>query len=140
MSAVGITESVISAIESSAFDLIVVNFANCDMVGHTGVLEAGVKAVECVDSCLDKILSALDAKDGNALIIADHGNAEKMLNEDNSPNTAHTIFPVPVILFGSDKKINKDGSLKDVAPTILELLDLSIPKEMTGKSLLSWIV
>lgn len=138
MSAIELTEKVVREIEAGSADVYIVNFANCDMVGHTGSLEAAIKAVETVDSCLGKVLNTLNSKGGQALIIADHGNAEKMINtEDNTPHTAHTTFPVPMILFGRDdlKLKATQGSLKDVAPTLLELLDIKKPIEMTGNSL-----
>lgn len=135
MSAAGVEAIVINAINKDLYDLIVVNFANCDMVGHTGVLEAAIKAVETVDGCLGRILEALKAKNGQALIIADHGNAEQMIDyETGAPHTSHTTYPVPAILFGrSDvEKLRQGGALCDVAPTILKLMDLPQPKEMTG--------
>jgi 2,3-bisphosphoglycerate-independent phosphoglycerate mutase len=138
MSAPGIADVVVEAIGSREFDLIVVNFANCDMVGHTGVLEAAIKAVETVDGCLQRILDALRAVDGQAVIIADHGNAEQMIHyEDGTPHTAHTLFPVPIILFGTESGtgVAEGGALCDVAPTVLELMHLPQPPEMSGKSL-----
>jgi 2,3-bisphosphoglycerate-independent phosphoglycerate mutase len=138
MSAPGVAELVIEGIRSGTYDLIVVNFANCDMVGHTGVVPAGVKAVETVDACLGQILKALRDAKGQALIIADHGNAEQMVNyEDGTPHTAHTLYPVPVILVDHMEKValRKDGALCDVAPTILKMMGLQQPEEMTGKAL-----
>ena len=138
MSALGVAELVVEGIRSNKYDLIVVNFANCDMVGHTGVVPAGVKAVETVDACLGQILQTLHDAKGQALIIADHGNAEQMVNyEDGTPHTAHTLYPVPVILVDHSEKVElrKDGALCDVAPTILKMMGLTQPKEMTGKAL-----
>ena len=138
MSAHGVTELVLEGIRSNSYDMIVVNFANCDMVGHTGVVEAGVKAVETVDTCLGEILKALKAAKGQALIIADHGNAEQMINYvDRTPHTAHTTFPVPVILVDYKEKVTlrKDGALCDVAPTVLKMMAIQQPAEMTGKPL-----
>jgi len=138
MSAEGVCQVVLDGINSRSYDLIVVNFANCDMVGHTGVLSAGIRAVETVDSCLGRILKALDAASGRALIIADHGNCEYMINlEDDTPNTAHTKFPVPVIVYGAGNeiKIRSNGALCDVAPTVLKMMGLNAPKEMSGTSL-----
>jgi 2,3-bisphosphoglycerate-independent phosphoglycerate mutase len=138
MSAHGVTELVVEGIRSNKYDLIVVNFANCDMVGHTGVVPAGVKAVETVDGCLGQILNVLKEANGQALIIADHGNAEQMVNyEDGTPHTAHTTYPVPVILVdhADAVRFRKDGALCDVAPTILKMMGLPQPKEMTGKAL-----
>jgi 2,3-bisphosphoglycerate-independent phosphoglycerate mutase len=143
MSAFEVKEQVVNAIKNKEFDLIVVNFANCDMVGHTGVLEAGIKAVETVDQCLGEIISAINETNGKLLVIADHGNAEQMINyEDGSPHTAHTTNPVPCILYTANKqenvcdKLRSSGALCDVAPTILDLLGLPKPKEMTGVSLI----
>lgn len=138
MSAYAVCDTVVNAIHSGKYDLIVVNFANCDMVGHTGVLEAGIKAVETVDSCLGKIIPALESRQGKALIIADHGNAEQMINyETGGPHTAHTTYPVPAILFGCGEIeiVNKDACLKDVAPTLLKMLNLKCPPEMSGTAL-----
>jgi 2,3-bisphosphoglycerate-independent phosphoglycerate mutase len=140
MSARGVTDLVLAGLRSKDYGLIVVNFANCDMVGHTGVLEAGIKAVETVDSCLGEILEALKESGGDALIIADHGNAEQMIDyADGLPNTAHTTFPVPVVLFNYRSglaQLRGDGALCDVAPTVLEMMGLKKPAEMTGKSLI----
>lgn len=138
MSAPGVAELVVDGIRSNTYDLIVVNFANCDMVGHTGVVPAAVKAVETVDACLGQILKTLKEAKGQALIIADHGNAEQMVNyEDGTPHTAHTTYPVPVILVDHADSITlrSNGALCDVAPTILKMMGLPQPKEMTGKSL-----
>lgn len=135
MSARGVCDIVLKSIQERAHDLIVVNFANCDMVGHTGVLSAATKAVETVDACLGEILSALEKVGGQAIIIADHGNAEQMINyDDGSPHTAHTTFPVPVVLVGTPAGTTlKEGmALCDVAPTVLKMMGLDIPEEMTG--------
>lgn len=139
MSALEVKTAVLDAINSELYDLIVVNFANCDMVGHTGILEAATHAVEYVDACLGEILGALKAKNGQAVIIADHGNAEQMIKADGSPHTAHTTFPVPVILYNTDRNIKQlpDACLADVAPTVLALMGLAQPEVMTGRSLLS---
>ncbi len=138
MSAFGVRDVVIEALRSKKYSLIVVNFANCDMVGHTGVLEAAIKAVETVDTCLGDILKELEIVHGNALIIADHGNAEQMVqDEPNSdiPHTSHTTFEVPSILVGIIGEMRKGGALCDVAPTILKMMGLAQPKEMTGQPL-----
>lgn len=138
MSAHGVAELVVEGIRSGQYDFIVVNFANCDMVGHTGIVEAGVKAVEAVDACLGEILAALRAAGGQALIIADHGNAEQMVNyEDGAPHTAHTTYPVPVILVDYPVKValRPGGALCDVAPTLLKMMGLAQPAEMTGVAL-----
>ncbi len=138
MSALGVTEKVIEAINSRRFSLIVVNLANCDMVGHTGVLDAAIKAVETVDTCLGQMLAALGQVSGQALIFADHGNAEQMIRyEDNTPFTSHTTFPVPVILWGHSGTValRQGGALCDVAPTVLKMMGLPQPSEMSGRSL-----
>jgi 2,3-bisphosphoglycerate-independent phosphoglycerate mutase len=138
MSAAGVTELVVEGIRSGKYGLIVVNLANCDMVGHTGVVEAAVRAVETTDACLGTMLQALHAVGGTALVIADHGNAEMMINyEDGTPHTAHTTFPVPVILVGDPqiKTLRANGALCDVAPTILKMMGLTQPAEMTGHAL-----
>ncbi|NDC36669.1 MAG: 2,3-bisphosphoglycerate-independent phosphoglycerate mutase, partial [Proteobacteria bacterium] len=138
MSAFGVTEKVVAALSSGQYSLVVVNLANCDMVGHTGVLDAAIKAVETVDTCLGQMLAALERVGGQALIFADHGNAEQMVRyEDNTPFTSHTTFPVPVILVGhgQTQPLRNDGALCDVAPTILKMLGLPQPVEMTGKPL-----
>ena len=140
MSAYEVTDKVLEAILSDGYQLIVLNFANGDMVGHTGDIEAATKAVEVVDLCLGKILQALGKNNGNAVIIADHGNAEQMIDYDSGePHTAHTTYPVPAILFSDtlkDVALASDGALCDVAPTVLELLELAKPAEMTGTSLI----
>lgn len=119
-------------------DFICLNFANTDMVGHTGVFEAAMKAAETVDHCLEKIVEKGKEKNYNFIILADHGNADYMINEDGSPNTAHTMNPVPCILVSNDKQWNlKDGKLADIAPTLLKLMELPVPVEMTGESLLT---
>ncbi|WP_048177429.1 2,3-bisphosphoglycerate-independent phosphoglycerate mutase [Methanosarcina barkeri] len=138
MSAYEITDEVIRRIESGKYDVIVLNFANMDMVGHTGIFEAAVKAVEAVDKCIGKIVEVLKEKSGVALITADHGNAEEMIDpKTGKPHTAHTSNPVKCIYFGnSEIKALRNGKLCDVAPTILALLGISKPQEMTEKSLL----
>lgn len=136
MSAYEVTEAVINEIKTHAPDFICLNYANGDMVGHTGVPAAIIKACETVDSCLKRVVEAGLEKDYAFVVIADHGNADKMFNEDGSPHTAHTMNLVPCILIDNEHKELKDGVLADVAPTILELMGLAIPKEMTGKTLL----
>jgi 2,3-bisphosphoglycerate-independent phosphoglycerate mutase len=140
MSAPGVTELVAEGLRSKRYGLVVVNFANCDMVGHTGVVAAGVKAVETVDTCLGQILSVLEEVGGQALIIADHGNAEQMVNyEDGTPHTAHTTYPVPVVAVNCSKvtQLRTDGALCDVAPTLLQMMGIPQPTEMTGRSLIA---
>ncbi|MDR3767238.1 MAG: 2,3-bisphosphoglycerate-independent phosphoglycerate mutase [Butyricicoccus sp.] len=139
MSAPEVTDEVIKRIESDKYDVIILNYANCDMVGHTGVFDAAVKAVETVDTCVGKVVDALLAKGGAALITADHGNADRMLEDDGvTPFTAHSTSPVPLALVGREniKALAEGGVLADLAPTMLELLGLDKPAEMTGKSLL----
>ncbi|MFI5182172.1 MAG: 2,3-bisphosphoglycerate-independent phosphoglycerate mutase [Thermoanaerobaculia bacterium] len=141
MSAFEVTEKLLAAIASDRFDFILVNYANCDMVGHTGIFEAAKKAVEAVDGCLGRVLSAVAAKGGAAIVTADHGNAEKMWDEErNEPYTAHTIGPVPLFLAvappDSDcAKLVEGGSLEDVSPTLLGIMGIPQPAEMTGKDL-----
>ncbi|WP_304035549.1 2,3-bisphosphoglycerate-independent phosphoglycerate mutase [Mesonia mobilis] len=135
MSAYELTEKLEKEISKASIDFFCINFANPDMVGHTGDFDAAVKACETVDECLGKIYEA--AKENyNMIILADHGNSEKMINEDGSANTAHTTNPVPVILVSPDKKEINDGILGDVAPTILDLMDIDQPELMTQKSIL----
>ena len=135
MSAYELTEKLEKEILKASIDFFCINFANPDMVGHTGDFDAAVKACETVDECLGKIYEA--AKENyNMIILADHGNSEKMINEDGSANTAHTTNPVPVILVSPDKKEINDGILGDVAPTILDLMDIDQPELMTQKSIL----
>ncbi len=136
MSAYEVTDKLVAAIESGKYDVIILNFANCDMVGHTGVFEAAVKAVEAVDTCVGKVTEAIAKMDGVALITADHGNADKMVDEDGEPFTAHTTNPVPFCVVGYPCKLREGGRLADIAPTMLEILNLEQPDEMTGKSLI----
>jgi 2,3-bisphosphoglycerate-independent phosphoglycerate mutase len=138
MSAVAVTEAVLERIADSRYDLIVLNFANMDMVGHTGVFEAAVKAVETVDACVGRIVAAVQARGGALLITADHGNAERMADENGGPHTAHTTNPVRLLLVDEANKTArlKDGKLGDIAPTILALMGLDQPPEMTGENLL----
>jgi 2,3-bisphosphoglycerate-independent phosphoglycerate mutase len=135
MSAIEISEALIKDVEENAPDFICLNFANADMVGHTGVYSAIVKAVETVDSCLEKVLLCLEKNNYSVIIIADHGNADYVENPDGSPNTAHTTNPVPCVLIDSDfKKIN-NGKLADIAPTILHIMNIPIPEIMDGEVL-----
>jgi 2,3-bisphosphoglycerate-independent phosphoglycerate mutase len=137
MSAPELTDKVVAAIDSKKYDLIVLNFANPDMVGHTGSLPAAIKAVETVDAGLGRIAAAVEKQGGALLVTADHGNCELMRDpETGGPHTAHTTNPVPVLLMGGDAKALQDGILADVAPTLLALMDLKQPREMTGTSLI----
>ena len=135
MSAYDIRDKIIPEIKKRAVDFICLNFANPDMVGHTGVMEAAIKACEVVDSCTASIVTAAQENDYSVIIIADHGNAETMINPDGTPNTAHTTNPVPIILVDADIQNIKNGILADVAPTILHLLGVQKPKVMNGTSL-----
>ncbi|WOC32027.1 MULTISPECIES: 2,3-bisphosphoglycerate-independent phosphoglycerate mutase [Caproicibacterium] len=136
MSAPEVTAKLVDAIHSGKYDMIILNFANCDMVGHTGVFEAAVKAVETVDTCVGKVTDAIADMGGVALITADHGNADKMVDKDGKPFTAHTTNPVPFCVVGYPCKLREGGCLADIAPTMLQIMGLPQPKEMTGKSLI----
>ena len=137
MSAYEVADKVIEKINEDIYDVIILNFANPDMVGHTGVYEAAVKAIEAVDKCIGKVAKCIEEKGGTLLVTADHGNAEQMLDyETGEPHTAHTCNPVPFILMSHKPYKLRHGKLADIAPTILELLNLEKPKEMTGESLL----
>ena len=135
MSAPAITEEAIRRIESGKYDVIILNFANCDMVGHTGVFEAAVEAVETVDTCVARVVNATTDLGGVALITADHGNADQMLDENGQPFTAHTTNPVPFCIVGAAVRL-RDGRLADIAPTMLDLMGLNQPEEMDGKTLI----
>ncbi|MFA9559551.1 2,3-bisphosphoglycerate-independent phosphoglycerate mutase [Evansella sp. AB-rgal1] len=136
MSAYEVTDALLAEINKDVHDVIVLNFANPDMVGHSGKLEPTVKAIEVVDECLGKIVDLILEKGGNAIITADHGNADMIANEDGSPMTAHTTNPVPVIVTDKSIEIRTDGILGDLAPTMLEISGVEQPAEMTGKSLI----
>jgi 2,3-bisphosphoglycerate-independent phosphoglycerate mutase len=146
MSAVEVTDVVVAAIAKRIYSLVVINYANTDMVGHTGNMQAAIEAVETVDQCMGRLIEAINKAGGTALITADHGNAEYMWDEAGNPWTAHTTNPVPFILvegeglkipgYGTDVALRDDGRLADIAPTILEILKLPQPPEMTGRSLL----
>lgn len=146
MSAEAVTDVACAAIEKGIYSLVVINYANPDMVGHTGNMEAAVKAVETVDQCLGRLLTSISKMGGTVLITADHGNAEYMRDEEGNPWTAHTTNPVPLILVEGEKRqisghgtnvvLRDDGRLADIAPTILDILQLSKPENMTGKSLI----
>lgn len=137
MSAKDVEEAIIPELQKQETDFICLNFANTDMVGHTGIMKAAQKAAETVDGCLKNVITTALENDYASIIIADHGNSEKMLNEDGTPNTAHTTYPVPFILVENNKEHKiKDGVLADIAPTILELMEIKQPKSMTQKSLI----
>ncbi|MGB1927364.1 MAG: sulfatase-like hydrolase/transferase, partial [Rubripirellula sp.] len=141
MSADEVANKVLQVIESKAAELIIVNFANGDMVGHTGVLQAATQAVETVDACVGKIVDATLAAGGSLVVTADHGNCEQMTDPaTGGPHTAHTTFDVPLIVVEpglEGKTLRQDGRLADIAPTVLTLMGLPIPEEMTGESLIS---
>lgn len=136
MSAYEVTDKLVPAIKSGKYDMIILNFANCDMVGHTGVFDAAVKAVEAVDECVGKVVDAIKEMGGVALITADHGNADKMVDTDGEPFTAHTTNPVPFCVIGYDCELKDGGRLADIAPTMLQILGLPQPEEMDGTSLI----
>lgn len=136
MSAPTVAEKAVAEIESGKYDVMILNFANCDMVGHTGVLEAAEKAVKAVDECLRKVVSAILSEGGEVIVTADHGNADKMIADDGSPFTAHTTNPVPfIVVRDGDFELKEGGILADVAPTLLKMMDVAIPEEMTGHPL-----
>lgn len=135
MSAPEVCEKVVAHIESGKYDVVILNFANCDMVGHTGVFEAAVKAVETVDTCVGRVADAVKKMGGALFVTADHGNADKMIDGDGSPFTAHTTNPVPFIVYNYPCRLRAGGRLCDIAPTILDWLELPKPAEMTGESL-----
>ena len=136
MSAYEVCDKCVERIESGAYDVIILNYANCDMVGHTGVFDAAVRAVETVDTCVGRVVDATLKMGGIAMITADHGNAEQMVEPDGSPMTAHTTNPVPFILCGAGTELRSDGRLADIAPTILDVMGLACPAEMDGKTLI----
>ena len=137
MSAFEVTENVLNAIHSRKYDSIILNFANPDMVGHTGNVEAVIKALESLDGCVEKIVEAIEEEHGILLITADHGNCEQMIDyKTGEPHTAHTTNPVPLVLVGKDDVKLKEGRLADLAPTMLDLMGLEKPEEMTGESLI----
>ena len=135
MSAYAVTEEAVKRIESGAYDVIILNFANCDMVGHTGVYEAACKAVSTVDECVNRVVEATSKMGGVSLITADHGNAERMIDDDGEPFTAHTTNPVPFYIVGASAQL-RDGRLADIAPTMLDLMGLEKPAEMDGQTLI----
>jgi 2,3-bisphosphoglycerate-independent phosphoglycerate mutase len=136
MSAYEIRDAIVSKLRNQETDFVCLNFANPDMVGHTGSMEAAIKACETVDSCAKDVVEAARAGGFSVLIIADHGNCDTMINPDGSPNTAHTTNPVPMILIDDKHKSIKNGNLGNIAPTILDLMGVEKPAEMTANSLL----
>ena len=136
MSAYEVTDKMVEAVKSGKYDALILNYANCDMVGHTGVFEAAVKAVEAVDTCAGRVVEAVKEMGGCVLLTADHGNADKMVDEDGEPFTAHTTNPVPFCVINHPCKLREGGRLADIAPTMLKILGLEQPKEMTGESLI----
>lgn len=137
MSALEVTDKVVEAINSGKYDSIILNYANPDMVGHTGSLEAAVKAVETIDGCVGRVVEAIEKQNGVLIITADHGNAEQMIDyKTGEPQTAHTTNPVPLILVGLEGVKLKEGKLADLAPTMLDIMELEKPQEMTGESLI----
>jgi 2,3-bisphosphoglycerate-independent phosphoglycerate mutase len=141
MSAKEIRDKIIPELHKAEVDFVCLNFANPDMVGHTGVFEAAVKACETVDGCADKVVEAALENGYSTIIIADHGNSDKLINEDGTPNTAHTTNPVPCILVDDDFSGSiKDGKLGDLAPTILKLMGMDVPDEMSGEVLIQGVL
>ena len=137
MSAYEVCDAAVEAVNEDKFDVIILNYANCDMVGHTGVFDAAVEAVEAVDECVGMLVDAILAKGGKAIITADHGNADCLVDpETKAVFTAHTTNPVPMILVGAGDVKVKDGRLCDLCPTMLDLMNLAQPSEMTGESLI----
>ena len=137
MSARKVADAACDCIKQGKYDVVILNFANCDMVGHTGVLEAAIKAVETVDECVGKVVAATSEMGGISLITADHGNAEKMVDDDGvTPHTAHTTNLVPFVVVGADVKL-RPGRLSDIAPTMLDLMGLEKPEAMTGATLIT---
>ena len=135
MSAFSVADHAVEAIKSGKYDVVIINFANCDMVGHTGVREAAIKAVETVDACVGRVVRCTESMGGITIITADHGNADKMYEPDGTPHTAHTTNPVPFIIAGAQVQL-RPGRLADIAPTILSLMGLDKPSAMTGCSLI----
>ncbi len=138
MSAYEVTDAVLKAIEEDKYDVIIMNYANCDMVGHTGVMDAAVKAVKAVDECVGRVVDALVKKGGKAIVTADHGNADKMVDEEGKPFTPHSTNPVPAIVIDPAcprHELREGGRLCDLCPTLLKMMGMPQPKEMTGKSL-----
>ena len=136
MSAYEVTDKMVEAVKSGKYDALILNYANCDMVGHTGVFEAAVKAVEAVDTCVGRVVDAVKEMGGCVLLTADHGNADRMVDTDGSPFTAHTTNPVPFCVINHPCQLREGGRLADIAPTMLKILGLPQPAEMTGESII----
>lgn len=136
MSIYGVTDALVNTINDEKFEAIILNFANPDMVGHSGMVEPTIKAIEAVDECVGRVVDAIQAKEGFAIITADHGNSETMIDENGEPHTAHTTVPVPVVVTKDGVELRTDGRLADLAPTMLDLLNVELPAEMTGRSLI----
>ncbi len=136
MSAYEVTDKMVEAVKSGKYDALILNYANCDMVGHTGVFEAAVKAVEAVDACIGRVEAAVKEMGGCILLTADHGNADKMVDDDGTPFTAHTTNPVPFCVINHPCQLREGGRLADIAPTMLKVLGLPQPAEMTGESII----
>ncbi len=136
MSAYEVTDTLMQKINEDVYDAIILNFANCDMVGHTGVFDAAVAAVEAVDTCVGKLVDLVSSKGGITLITADHGNADQMIGDDGQPFTPHTTNPVPFVVVGYPCELREGGRLGDIAPTMLQIMNLPQPAEMTGESLI----
>jgi 2,3-bisphosphoglycerate-independent phosphoglycerate mutase len=137
MSAIDLTDAIVPEIQKKSADFICLNYANADMVGHTGDFQAAIKAVETVDRCVERVVTAALESDYVVFLTADHGNADFMINEDGSPNTAHTLNPVPIFVIDKNwKGMVKNGKLGDIAPSILTMMKIPVPKEMTGNILI----
>ena len=136
MSAYEVTDKMVEAVRSGKYDALILNYANCDMVGHTGVFEAAVKAVEAVDTCIGRVEAAVKEMGGCILLTADHGNADRMVDDDGTPFTAHTTNPVPFCVINRPCELREGGRLADIAPTMLKVLGLPQPAEMTGESII----
>ncbi len=135
MSAYEVKDQLIAELDKDIHDVVIVNFANCDMVGHTGIIPAAIKAVSVVDECVGEVYDKVAELGGTMLITADHGNSEMLMDEDGNPFTAHTTNQVPLIVTNTHLQLKEGGKLGDLAPTILTLLGLPIPSEMNGESL-----
>ena len=137
MSAYLVTDEVIKQLNRDYYDVIILNFANADMVGHSGIIDAAAKAIEALERSIPKIVDVVLAKDGQILLTADHGNADCMLDANDQPITAHSLSPVPLVhISRNPKKLKSGGKLADIAPTLLDLMGIAIPAEMTGQSLI----